>query len=421
MTDSEQNKVEPLTKSEFIERAAKGESFAEVKIGDLIIEEETLRIEASLDGAIFVGEVSIIGSKIISKGDLNFGGAIFKGNKVSFSNSTFECANNITFTATHFAENSTISFYRAKFHNGGQLQFLGTRFSSAKKVDFTLAEFNSVKGTKFNGCHFEEVGKVSFIRAKFYGEGVVSFISTHFNIDGLLEFNYVYIEYPELMEFIDTNLSKALLLRTDLRKIKFRRVIFSPPGRIELYDFINWNDINRNNKFPSREFAVNKLYHIGVLYTQLKQNFESDRDYSRAGEFHVGEMEMRRKQYNPVVQYISILNLYRGLSNYGESWKKAIAVFLAGTVLFTILNLLYIEWPHSDVWTADNISEVLSGFADSWISTLDLVFPGRILGDSNLTKGIPTVIGKFLLLIESIFGPLMLALIILALRRHTKR
>lgn len=398
-----------------------GVPFTGKLIDELDFKGKTLRISKSIAGAIFMEDVSFKDSEIISGGDIDFSNVEFKGKNIDFSNTTFRCNGDIIFSNAIFADNSNVSFKRAKFFNGGRLIFSGVEFNSAKKVDFSMTEIKSVKGTKFNACNFEKVEEVSFYRANFFGEGIVSFITTKFNTNGLLRFNYVYIEFPEYMEFINTNLSKAILLRTDLNKIKFKRVHFFTPGGNELYDAVKWHEKYRKGKSESQGELEEDLYHIELLYTQLKQNFENIRDFSRAGDFHVGEMEMRRKQYSWPNQYISILNFYRILSNYGQSWKRAFIIFLSGSLIFSLAHPFFYKSPIRVFSKNKEIFEILSSLANEWFITLDFLLLGRIHGISELPLRINGVFGNLLLLIESIFGPMMLALIILALRRHTKR
>ena len=299
--------------------------------------------------------------------------------------------------------------------------FSGAEFNSAKKVDFSKAEFRSTLGTMFVASNFEKVGEVSFRKSKFFGKGIVAFTKTRFNPKGFLNFNYVYIEFPEFMEFINANLSKAILLRTNLNKIKFNRVHFFTPGGSELYDAVKWHEKYRKAKSELQDELEEDLYYIELLYTQLKQNFENMRDFSRAGDFHVGEMEMRRKQYSLFNQYISILNFYRILSNYGQSWKRAFKRFIYGSLIFSVLHQFSYKTPISAIWENKNKIEIFSSLAKEWFITLDFLLLGRIYGVSDLPSKIDGWFGNLVLLIESVFGPLMLALMILALRRHTRR
>lgn len=417
--------IQPISQDEFLSMDKDRKPFKDVEIGDLDFKGKTLFLRSSFAGAKFMGNVSFKDSTITFATNENFKGAKFYGERVSFENVSFEDIDNrdnynIDFSSTQYADNSYVSFKYAKFLNNGELKFNFAKFNTAKIISFSRVEFSSAKGTNFSACNFGKVGEVSFFRAKFLGEGKVSFIKTIFSKEGILKFSYVDLESPENVQFIDTDLGMASLYRTDLRNIKFRRVNFFAPGQNGLLDD-KWNEIFPKKKKDYRGKRKEDLYHIELSYTQLKQNFESNRDYSRAGDFHVGEMEMRRKQYKLFNQYISILSFYKFLSNYGQSWKRPSWLFLGGSVLFTMLNLLFIEWPHSDVWLGNNIFQWLSGFAESWISTLDIFLFGRIQGEGIYTKEIVTIFGRFLILFESIFGPLMLALIILALRRHTKR
>jgi hypothetical protein len=62
--------------------------------------------------------------------------------------------------------------------------------------------------------------------------------------------------------------------------------------------------------------------HIERLYRELKQNHEDRRDYERAGDFHYGEKEMRRK--NPDTPFLlkCLLTLYGAVSGYGERYIR---------------------------------------------------------------------------------------------------
>jgi hypothetical protein len=83
---------------------------------------------------------------------------------------------------------------------------------------------------------------------------------------------------------------------------------------------------------------------IAELYQQLKKNYDDKRDYSTAGDFHYGEMEMKRlssPQRNPVLRWLyrnlGLVAWYKYASDYGESYVTPFLRLLIVLVLFTFI------------------------------------------------------------------------------------
>jgi hypothetical protein len=147
------------------------------------------------------------------------------------------------------------------------------------------------------------------------------------------------------------------------------------------------------------------LAKVERLYRHLKQNYESQRDYGRAGDFYYGEMEMKRRQLNPLGQIP--FWIYRILSGYGESYPRAlfwlIVMWLLFAVLFTVVGYTD-EWGnHADLWR----SLIYSA------QSMTLFHEPKITFDNTL--------GQAVELVASVLGVIQIALFGLALQRRFKR
>ena len=82
---------------------------------------------------------------------------------------------------------------------------------------------------------------------------------------------------------------------------------------------------------------------IAELYNQLKKNYDDRKDYWTEGDFHYGEMEMKRlssPRKNPDLRWLhrnlGLVAWYRHASQYGESYLRP-AVWLLGVLLLFAL------------------------------------------------------------------------------------
>jgi hypothetical protein len=84
---------------------------------------------------------------------------------------------------------------------------------------------------------------------------------------------------------------------------------------------------------------------IAELYQQLKKNYDDRRDYWTAGDFHYGELEMKRlssQRESPLVRWLKahlgLVAWYKYASEYGESYIRP--AWILGLVLLAF-GLLY--------------------------------------------------------------------------------
>lgn len=81
---------------------------------------------------------------------------------------------------------------------------------------------------------------------------------------------------------------------------------------------------------------------IERLYGELKKNYEAKGDFPRAGDFHIGEKEARRRNPNTSYQMKALLWAYRTLSRYGERALPATIWLL--TIVLDVRPNFWTSW-----------------------------------------------------------------------------
>jgi len=191
-------------------------------------------------------------------------------------------------------------------------------------------------------------------------------------------------------DFLGTDLSKA-----DLVGVKWPRV----DGVIQLYDDGCEKDL-RERRWDLMEKQLR----------DLKCNYESRRDYERAGEFHFTEMETRRRNPETSKGFTVLLWCYLRLSGYGERPFLALAWFL-----MVLLVGSYLSIPDR---TLENVSteSMSSSIGITLVEKLRTMLLLRPLTQHNvgLFQG---AVNTFL----AISGPLLAGLFGMALRQRLRR
>jgi len=165
------------------------------------------------------------------------------------------------------------------------------------------------------------------------------------------------------------------------------------------------------------------LNQVAETYRQLKINFERKGNYIDAGDFHYGEMEMRRLSVPSPFRITSIYSIYKLLGEYGESPLYAFlilaGVFVSLVFLHTLtgfyVNGLYVgydlnlfrffEFP--SLLELSNVVKLI--FGNLTLRTLDS--PKLAMNFSN----------TLLWIFETIFGPLQIGLLALSIKRKLRR
>lgn len=430
---------------------------------------------ANFNGAIFQGAgVNFGGAKFLSNGTANFSGVEFAGSKRTyFSETTFSGKNGATFQYTKFIAQEGVDFTDAIFsgekgvnfsntlficdewaHFGGA-KFLGkgganffySQFNCKQGVSFWGSEFSGEGGADFREVQFEGKGEVSFKRAKFsckkgvqfsnanfFNSGKISFEDVRNAIECIIKFDFVSIKHPMMMIFSNLNLGNTSFYQTDIEDFSFKNVNFKKfphenikrlgkwlaIKRIVLIDEI-WNEVNIEE--IKREYSKDYFIYVEIIYRQLKRNFEDKRDYARAGDFHFGEMEMKRRQQKRIQRYISLTAWYKYISGYGQRWMRAIKWFIFFLSVFSILNFNWLE-PLSDRMPKTGLTNPTgidcAPKSAEWFDSVIYTF-NTMTFRKDMRFEVSSSIGRAFTILESVIGPAILALMFLAIRRKFRR
>jgi len=349
----------------------------------------------------------------------NFFMARFEG-WVNFRKVMF--ADEAAFLATTF--NDKADFEQARFVE--EANFLSANFAECTNFDRTTfskeACFSAAKftkdatffGAKFSSeANFEQtqfnVGRVDFRRASFGGRTLFSSRRNHDQTIAIfsgveVDFMQVLIDAPHALTFLEADLRKCRFLDTDLRKVEFTGVDWTKiGGRSVVYDEI----------VPLQAGEARPWARIERLYRELKQNYEDRRDYERAGDFHYGEKEMRRR--NPETPFILrfLLTFYWLFSGYGERYLRPLIwaglLLAASTIGYLALGL------------SSKGGESTLALTNGWDWLRAAFYSFRVMTFLKPDDLIPIGCSKVVNTIESLLGPLLLGLFALAVRQRLKR
>lgn len=319
--------------------------------------------------------------------DALFNGCFF-GDHTVFSEVKFH--NDAHFNTCHFAREAF--FVRTHFHQNADL--CGATFMGAS--NFRNATFGGRAG--FNSATVEK--SLWFAGATF---------SPDDRTEGqIVDFRNVIVAESASVVCEETRLQKALFGNSSLLRWQFKRVRWPMIGLREcVFD----------------ELSTKEKPNLAVLrdtYRDLRLNYEGQHDYVTAGEFHIGEMEVRHSQERGLAR---LLTRGYGLSSrYGEDYRRSGIVLLVMWILFVsayaICGLELKGVPEvirfSPSFSLSFLRE--SGFYDVALFSLY----GFILRFPENSQP-ATSLGKIIQVVQLLFGPLQLALTILAIRRKYKK
>jgi uncharacterized protein YjbI with pentapeptide repeats len=354
--------------------------------------------EARFFNVTFIRDTNFSEAEFSRRAD--FGVAKFRG-RTSFARAAF--SGYAFFDDAEFMMQAI--FAKAKFETAAA--FLAVTF--AEGGDFSFATFS--KGTQFFRARF--MGRTLFVAEKQENSAIAVFSDIE------ADFREVAIAPPDVLIFRDADLQKCLFVGTDLRKAEFagvkwpkiinkkwpkiiRKVWPTIVSRDGVFDEIEADEKGEPPAYP----------HIEQLYRQLKQNYEDRKDYGRAGDFHYGEKEMRRKNPETSRGLKCWLNLYRLVSGYGESWGLPL-VWTAG--LFAVTTFCYLWWGLLRLKDACTIVDCTRIWETGLYSLKVMI----LLKPSNFE---PSGLGGDVInTLQSIFGPVLIGLFALAIRQKLKR
>jgi uncharacterized protein YjbI with pentapeptide repeats len=381
--------------------------------GDTEFQEQVLFKGATFEGSVVFGG-QFGGEAVFSSATFErsstFADAEFTG-PVSFSRSTFQ--KSVWFRGTCFEQEA--SFREVTFWNDCSFQDVKLEQASFEEIKvaedllfsdtFTSGNFEYAS---FDDGHIEGSltiqGKSEDDRP--FSGGVVSFQNVSQTPDASIRFRY-----PDLR--------RCRFLNTDLRTIDFLGVEWCDEladrsalygewfSRVGLYDEVT--PVPEQGESSDRR----PWPEIERLYRQLKLNYENRGDFPRAGDFHIGEKEARRR--NPETQWGPwlLLTAYRALSKYGE---RALPAFfwLTFVTLVSMTGYVFLEAiPGGETvpLSPENTTDWMQGLA---ISIETAFFPVRPAGFQSAAP-------RLLNVAQRILSPPLIALLALALRQRVKR
>ena len=314
----------------------------------------TFTQEANFSEATFTQDADFIEAKFTQRA--SFYGATFTQD-AAFGVATF--TQQASFSDARFTQRA--SFYRATFTEDAHF---GARFT--QQASFSDARFMQDAGfhwatftqeALFGGTKFEKLA--SFEAATFLGPA--EFRETVFREDGKSEPGPIFVSAqfsrPEAVIFYKTYLGQALFHDCDVSKFVFSSVRWRQrkgKGKRMVFEEIVdlWHGAASALK-PGSDNPNERDYGlIAELYQQLKKNYDDRKDYWTAGDFHYGELEMKRlssRHRNRVLRWlhrhVGLVAWYKYANAYGESYLRPAlwlgAVLFLFTLLYPVAGLVY--------------------------------------------------------------------------------
>ncbi len=385
--------------------------------------------------------------------------------KADFKEATF--AQNAIFSDATFTQNA--SFYCAAFIQTAYLYRVtftqeanfcratfiqGANFENAtfaKEAYFLCAEFT--QEANFENATFAK--EVFFNQAKFLVSA--AFRETVFRGDRKLEpetddtlpgpvFSLAQLSHPEAIVFYKTYLGQALFLNCDVSGVVFSSVTWRKRKHggksmvLEEQVSLDRRVVSALRPHPDSHDERNYVL-IAELYQQLKKNYDDRKDYWTAGDFHYGEMEMKRLhsrwRWKPLRWWsrsFSLAAWYRRFSAYGESYWRPLLwllflVVVAFPFLYPILGLEFNPpssaapgWLGYDWATFFRVhpAEHPSGFWGMFLHSLMTSL--SVAGFQRELRYVPSYPwGRMVALFELLLTTTLGGLFLLAIRRQFKR
>lgn len=313
----------------------------------------------SFEGALFCQEARFTGADFASA---NFEGATFE-EKAFFDKAVFFIQCDFVKASFHeYADFSCCQFHEALFMNA---QF-------AKEAVFNESVFGTVsfEQTSFDSVWFHEVifAELCIMAAHF--ERLGNFDRTLFNRDTIEPsvLDWAEMSNPCLTVFdgatVGPNGEVRFVLPIEYeernkveKNLGIDHVSFRN-AQVERFNFQNveWSKIEGRRAIVEEALMGKPLFEyltpqqVQEVYARLRANLEKALRYAEAGDFFVGEMEMRRLQLKGGRRFLppllnipawAVLNIYRLLAVYGESlvWPAywaILTIFLFGLIRMLI-------------------------------------------------------------------------------------
>jgi len=422
--------------------------------------------------------------------DAYFFGARFM-RRASFHAARF--AQGVVFFGVTF--NQVADFNQAAFERGAEFSnaifaddafFIGVGFEGSahfSRATFANAAFFSgatfTRDADFSGATFTQradFGEATFKERAIFRETV--FRKDEDRSPGPV-FSDARFEKPDAVTFYKTYLGQALFHNCDVSKFVFSTVRWRRRSNGKSMVFEEYIDLEHDTAGalgPEQHSPDERNYSlIAELYQQLKKNYDDRRDYWTAGDFHYGEMEMKRLacprltwlawleaklsgkprlrklggwcrklESNPWLlsrvrwwhQRFGLAAWYRRASDYGESWGKPLLWLFAVLALFAALYPLLGLRPaagRSPAAKTTSVQVQTPSPQETDLRYWNYERPGRLFWHTVMTSlGVAAFQrdlayepsypwGRLLALLELLLTFTLIALFLLAVRRQFRR
>jgi hypothetical protein len=162
--------------------------------------------------------------------------------------------------------------------------------------------------------------------------------------------------------------------------------------------------------FQTQIFAINYYFELSVSIASLSKIERGD--HERVSDFHYGEKEMRRKNRLTAPALRFFLTLYWLLSGYGERYLRPL---ISAAVLLVVSTFLYLTLGLHP----KGAPPLVARSASDWLEAIHYSF--RVMTLLKPDDLIPEKSAQWINTVQSIFGPVLLGLFVLALRQRLKR
>ncbi|HEY0428175.1 MAG TPA: hypothetical protein VGC76_10370 [Pyrinomonadaceae bacterium] len=392
------------------------------------------------------------------------------GCPISFEEATF--LNGVNFKGSKFTE---ANFNWTTFSS--KVSFDEVIFSESKPVSFWATVFDEKSHTYFQRTQFQNYA--DFRHSYFFGYVYFSGIKFTKEDKSGFDFRSINLKNPGSVSFRDTNLCSNWFIDADAHKFSFEDIEWNDDFNLawESAQFANrstylFNRDIEQGKGTSRETEQKKSAYqlLGITFRQIAVNAEENGLYQDAQRFRkeafnaerldkkqdskewrtnfwrlAGEKKIREAwkhlgKYNPRL----LDRLYRWTSSYGESWAWALFVLIFFIVIFfpVIYFLPSASFKHDklneelvkDILKTsapqpfqDNIEKGILQMAEEAEAFRPLDFPDAVIYSiktGTLQKPEQSPANLFTegtVIFETIFIPLQIALLALAIRRKFMR
>lgn len=297
------------------------------------------------DGGPFLKEITWDGATF--QGTADFRGARFQGTAY-FQRARFqEAANFERATFQGMASFDDTTFQGTTHFGGATFQGMAPfeRATFQGTAEFLLATFQGI--ADFRGATFQ--GDASFWLATF--QGTALFNRTRFSVEsGVTLFRSVRLEKAEEVSFQNVDLARVSFLETDVSRVRFLNVTWAEIGGLSGPRLLSWLERpfitarRRRAVYDERLLAeeprAGEHAQVALLYSQLRRNYESNLQEIEAGDFFVGQMEMRRRDPTYPRHYRALLGLYSWVAYYGEDYFRPFLLYFVASFPVALLYLL---------------------------------------------------------------------------------